>query len=98
MKIILTVLLVVFFLSCEDKNSEQEDNTIHEFTLHGNDRVSSLLMSSEEYSEWINEDGFTNTALRLSLVNDIYNKFPDKYDFIFLILNPPSMSIVVHVI
>jgi hypothetical protein len=91
MKRILTVLLVVFFLSCEDKNSEQNDNTIHEFTLHGNDRVSSLLMSSEEYSEWINEDGFTDTELRLSLVNDIYNKFPDKYDFIFLILNEPEI-------
>ena len=91
MKRILTMLLVVFFLSCEDKNSEQNDNTIHEFTLHGNDRVSSLLMSSEEYSDWINEHGFTDTELRLSLVNDIYNKFPDKYDFIFLILNEPEI-------
>ena len=63
MKRISILLLVVFFLSCEDKNSEQDDNTIHEFTLHENDRVSSLLMSSEEYSEWINEDGFTDTEL-----------------------------------
>ena len=73
MKRISILLLVVFFLSCEDKNSEQDDNTIHEFTLHGNDRVSSLLMSSEEYSEWINEDGFTDLSLKNRY--SIFNKF-----------------------
>ena len=91
MKRILTVLLVVFFLAARIKIQSKDDNTIQEFTLHENDRVSSLLMSSQEYSEWINEDGFTDTELRLSLVNDIYNKFADKYDFIFFILNEPEI-------
>ena len=48
-------------------------------------------MSSSEYNDWINNDGFTDSDIRIPLINDVYNKFPDEYDFIFLVLNEPSI-------
>jgi hypothetical protein len=48
-------------------------------------------MKDSEYSEWVTNDGFTDASLRIDLINDIYKKFPDKYDFIFLVLNEPSI-------
>ena len=87
------LLLISFFgiYSCEDKSSESAYDTIHEFELHSNNRVSSLLMSANEYDEWVNNDGFSNTSLRTGLVQDIYQRFDDDYDFIILLLNEPSI-------
>ena len=48
-------------------------------------------MTDSEYSNWVTNDGFTDASLRIDLINDIYKKFPDKYDFIFLVLNEPSI-------
>jgi len=94
MKQFLSLLMIIplsIWVSCEDKESDNADDTVHEFQLHSNNRVSSLRMTESEYSNWINNDGFTDRDLRLSLVNDVYNKFPDKYDFIFFVLNEPSI-------
>ena len=91
MKKYLLLLSLLGIYSCEDKSSESAYDTIHEFELHSNNRVSSLLMSANEYDEWVNNDGFSNTSLRTGLVQDIYQRFDDDYDFIILLLNEPSI-------
>ena len=86
------LLLLVTCNSADDEVLPYPDGeTIHEFELHSNNRVSSLLMTNSEYSSWINNDDFSNDEKRHSLVQDIYKKFPDKYDFIFLVLNEPDL-------
>ena len=91
MKKYLLLISLLGIYSCEDKSSKSAYDTIHEFELHSNNRVSSLLMSTNEYDEWVNNDGFSNTSLRTNLVQDIYQRFDDNYDFILLLLNEPSI-------
>ena len=78
-----------FLFTCSNNNDiiNPDGDTEHEFELHSNNRVSSLLMTKREYKSWIDNDDFSNAEKRHSLLRDIYKKFPDKYDFIFLILN-----------
>ena len=59
----------------------------HPITIHANQRVVSLQMSPAEYSDWIQKDEFESDAKREALVQDIYRKFNDEFDFIFLVLN-----------
>ena len=87
-------ILFLFIVSCllltcsnSDDNVNPDGDTEHDFELHSNNRVSSLLMSKREYKSWKDNDDFSNTEKRHSLFKDIYKKFTDKYDFIFLILN-----------
>ena len=91
MKKYLLLISLLGFYSCENESSDNNYDTIHEFELHSNNRVSSLLMSASEYDEWVNNDGFSNTSLRTGLVQDIYQRFDDDYDFIILLLNEPSI-------
>lgn len=86
--------LFLFSISCskdEDNLNYPNEKTDHEITLHSNNRVSSLLMSNSEYKDWVNNDGFSNSEKRKAITNDIYKKFPDKYDFIFFVLNEPDI-------
>ena len=80
---LLIILSLFIWVACEDEKSSNEDDTLHDFELHSNNRVSSLLMSDSEYSDWVSNDGFTDNSMRIPLINDVYNKFPDEYDFIF---------------
>ena len=91
MKKYLLLISLLGIYSCENESSDNSYDTIHEFELHSNNRVSSLLMSASEYDEWVNNDGFSNTSLRTGLVQDIYQRFDDDYDFIILLLNEPSI-------
>jgi len=59
----------------------------HQIEIHSNNRVASLLMTSSEYSNWISNDEFNDPAIRKALFKDIYKKFQDEFDFIFLVLN-----------
>jgi len=86
----LIILPLLIWVACEDEEVSDE-NTLHEFELHSNNRVSSLLMTESEYSNWVFNDGFSDGSIRLPLINDVYNKFSDKYDFIFFVLNEPSI-------
>jgi len=89
---LLIILPLLIWVACEDeKSSNSDDDTLYEYELHSNNRVSSLLMSESEYSNWVSNDGFSDGSIRLPLINDVYNKFPDKYDFIFFVLNEPSI-------
>ena len=56
-------------------------------------KISSLQMSSSEYSAWKSGDQFSSNAsnIRHNLVKDIYKKYTDDYDFIFLVLNEASI-------
>ena len=78
-----------FLFTCSNNNDiiNPDGDTEHEFELHSNNRVSSLLMTKREYKSWIDNDDFSNAEKRHSLFRDIYKKFPDKYYIIFLILN-----------
>ena len=87
MKKYLLLISLLGIYSCENESSDSDYDTIHEFELHSNNRVSSLLMSANEYDEWVNNDGFSNTSLRTGLVQDIYQRFDDDYDFIILLLS-----------
>lgn len=85
MKKLINIILITFlFLSCKDDDKVNPDS---KFETHTNKRVSSLLMSKNDYSDWVNNDGFSDSEKRKTLIKDIYTKFSDKYDFIFLILN-----------
>ena len=84
---LLIILPLLLWVACED----DEANTLYEYELHSNNRVSSLLMSESEYDNWVSNDGFSDPGIRLPLINDVYNKFSDKYDFIFFVLNEPSI-------
>jgi len=88
MKFLIPIFLILF-LSCEDKVDNLD--TIFDYTLHKNNRVASLKMSDSDYDSWVNEDGFTDIESRVRVVNDLYIVFQDKYDFIFFILNEPSI-------
>ena len=59
----------------------------HTIEIHQNNRVASLLMSTEEYANWKSNDEFREPAIREALFKDIYKKFDDEFDFIFLVLN-----------
>ena len=86
----LIILPLLLWVACEDDKASDE-NTLYEYELHSNNRVSSLLMSENEYDNWVFNDGFSDGGIRLPLINDVYNKFSDKYDFIFFVLNEPSI-------
>ncbi len=59
----------------------------HPIEVHANNRVASLQMTAQEYSDWIDNNEYTVTDIREALFQDIYQKFNDQFDFIFLILN-----------
>jgi len=89
---LLIILPLLIWIACEDeKSSNSDEDTLYEYELHSNNRVSSLLMTESEYINWVSNDGFSDDGIRLPLINDVYNKFSDKYDFIFFVLNEPSI-------
>ena len=59
----------------------------HTIEIHPNGRVASILMTTTEYNNWISNDGFNSATISEPLITDIYQKFDDDFDFIFLILN-----------
>jgi hypothetical protein len=84
MKRILLTISLTLFITAHGKTQ------IHPITISTNQRVVSLEMTATEYGSWITNDEFNNDAIRKALVQDIYQKFDDKFDFIFLILNETS--------
>jgi hypothetical protein len=74
--------ILCFFVLLQNAKSQT-----HPIDLHPNSRVASLMMAPAEYSNWKVNDEFNNTAIRQALFQDIYVKFEDDFDFIFLILN-----------
>jgi hypothetical protein len=77
-----TLLFITSFLLFT--NSIAQTHTIE---IHPNGRVASILMTTAEYNSWISNDGFNNSTISEPLITDIYQKFDDDFDFIFLILN-----------
>jgi hypothetical protein len=80
--------LTMALVSCFWFQSKSQTHTI---TIHPNHRAASLLMTSSEYQAYITNDQFTNNTIRQNLVKDIYKKFNDDFDFIFLVLNETTM-------
>ena len=75
MKHFLRVIILfplLMWISCEDdKLSNEDHDTLYRYELHSNNRVSSLLMSESEYNNWVNNDGFSDSNIRLPLVQDL---------------------------
>ena len=71
----------------DSSNYNSSQNSDHLITTYSGNKVSSLLMSSSEYSDWKSNDQFSDGLVRETLFKDIYKHFSDKYDFIYLILN-----------
>ncbi|MGC6491109.1 MAG: T9SS type A sorting domain-containing protein [Flavobacteriales bacterium] len=67
----------------------------HVIDIHPEGRVSSLLMTPQEYESWVANYDYGDQEKREDLFQDIYQKFEDDFDFIFLILKetnlPPNM-------
>ena len=71
----------------DNSNNNSNQNSDHLITTHSGNKVSSLLMSSNEYNSWKSNDQFSEASYRESIIKDIYKQFNDQYDFIMLILN-----------
>jgi hypothetical protein len=63
----------------------------HYIEVHPNGRVSSLLMTTTEYNSWKSNYEYDNQSIREALFQDIYQKFEDDFDFIFLILKETTL-------
>ena len=61
----LIILPLLLWVACEDNEISDED-TLHEFELHSNNRVSSLLMTTSEYSNWVSNDGFSHGDIKIT--------------------------------
>jgi Secretion system C-terminal sorting domain/Viral BACON domain/Putative binding domain, N-terminal len=80
------VILTILVFSFNSLNSQT-----HLITIHPNQRVISLEMTPTEYSNWINNDEFSQVAPMAILVREIYQKFNDEFDFIFFVLNEDNV-------
>ncbi len=78
------LILFLFLLGLQGIRAKAQDHTI---LIHSEGRVASLQMTSTEYRNWIDNDEYNNATVRKALVKDIYKKFKDEFDFIFLVLN-----------
>jgi len=57
-------------------------------TIHQNNRIASLQLSSTDYNSWVANDEFRNDGnKKRALTQNIYESFSDEFDFIFYILN-----------
>ena len=63
----------------------------HYIEVHPNGRVSSLLMTTQEYDSWKTNYDYSDQTKREALFQDIYQKFEDDFDFIFLILKETTL-------
>ena len=95
-KLICISIILINLTSCSNSNDDSQDEIQsiadvekpdHLITTPSGYKVSSLLMSSVEYSNWKSEDHFSDGIYREALIKDIYKQFSDKYDFIMLVLN-----------
>ena len=83
-KLLNLIILTLLLFCCKDDDKISADG---KFNTHENNRVSSLKMSKDEYSNWINKNGISNGENLIKITNDLYSHFPDNFDFIIFILN-----------
>ena len=105
MKKLILLLLFVFACSKDDNSGSElkfndviaENTNTHKITIHPNKRIASLKMSSDEYKSYLENDQFyKDNKFTQSLIQDIYKKFEDDYDYVLLVLNedekPPGVT------
>ncbi len=82
---------ILLFLSCnsiDDLSNGEDEELIYNYEKHKNNRVATLIMNDEQYNDWVENNTFKkNKSNLIKLTKDIYKEFPDKYDFIILLLN-----------
>lgn len=83
MKIVLFLLFTFF--------SFQLFSQTHYIEIHEDQRVASLLMTETEYESWKTNYDYSDQTTREALFQDIYLKFEDDFDFIFLILKEATL-------
>ena len=82
---------ILLFLSCnsvDDLSKGEDEELIYKYVKHKNNRVASLIMDDFQYNDWVENNIFKSDVENvMKLTKDIYKEFPDKYDFIILLLN-----------
>tara|TARA_Y100001958_G_C21234735_1_gene560932 strand:+ start:1187 stop:2311 length:1125 start_codon:yes stop_codon:yes gene_type:complete len=82
---------ILLFLSCnsvDDLSKGEDEELIYKYVKHKNNRVASLIMDDVQYNDWVKNNIFKSDVEKvMKLTKDIYKGFPDKYDFIILLLN-----------
>ena len=82
---------ILLFFSCnsvDDLSKGEDEELIYKYEKHKNNRVASLIMDDVQYNDWVKNNIFKSDAKKvMKLTKDIYKEFPDKYDFIILLLN-----------
>ena len=82
---------ILLFLSCnsvDDLSKGEDEELIYKYVKHKNNRVASLIMDDVQYNDWVKNNIFKSDVEKvMKLTKDIYKEFPDKYDFIILLLN-----------
>ena len=103
-KSLMLAILLVYSCSKDDNSGSgtkfnhviAENTNTHEITIGQNKRVASLKMSYDEYDSYIQNDQFyKDNNFTQDLIQDIYKKFEDDYDYVLLVLNedekPPEV-------
>jgi len=82
---------ILLFFSCnsvDDLSKGEDEELIYKYVKHKNNRVASLIMDDVQYNDWVKNNIFKSDVEKvMKLTKDIYKEFPDKYDFIILLLN-----------
>ena len=82
---------ILLFFSCnsvDDLSKGEDEELIYKYVKHKNNRVASLIMDDFQYNDWVENNIFKSDVEKvMKLTKDIYKEFPDKYDFIILLLN-----------
>ena len=64
----------------------------YDVKINSSNTVASIVMPTVDYNSWITNDEFGNSpAKRAALVKNVYKKFNDEFDIIFLVLNETSV-------
>ena len=90
-KSIILFCSILLFFSCnsiDDLSKQEDEELIYKYEKHKNNRVASLIMDDVQYNDWVKNNIFKSDVEKvMKLTKDIYKEFPDKYDFIILLLN-----------
>ncbi|NQX82891.1 MAG: Ig-like domain-containing protein [Flavobacteriaceae bacterium] len=69
----------------DNQEGETDDSSI---VIHESNKVISYQMSQQDYDSWVQHDDFMNDWTKTKpIMDEIYDKFNDNFDFVFFILN-----------
>ena len=86
--------LCILFLTCLAVSAfaQQVSDSLY---IGSSDKVANLIMSVEDYDNWIQKDGFNSEQLN-EITNKLYAYFNDDFDMIMLISNEADKPSTIH--